>query len=190
MIADGADFGGLFANDDVAAVGALPNGIAVTGEDQAAFDVGQELLVALFVLFLNLTHHTELGGNFLEAFFFGFLGHTGVHVGPLVVLAFGCVFQVLHGTGHCAIVKVLEPDLSVLFLVGSGFFKDGGYLHKAVFLSLGGVVGILVTGHGFAGEGFHEVLFGLCSFEIHNAFVFSVIVYCTCLRNTFGSRRR
>ena len=32
MVANGADFGSLFADDDVAAVSALPDGFAVLGE--------------------------------------------------------------------------------------------------------------------------------------------------------------
>ena len=35
MVADGADVGSLLANDDMTAVGALPDDVAVAREDQA-----------------------------------------------------------------------------------------------------------------------------------------------------------
>ena len=41
MVADGADFGCLWSDDDVSAVGALPDGIAVLGEYFAIADVLQ-----------------------------------------------------------------------------------------------------------------------------------------------------
>ena len=167
MVTDGADGGGLLADDDVAAVGALPDAVALAGEDDAVLDVLEELAVALLVLFLDLAHHAELGGDLLEAFFLRFLGHAGVHVRPLVVLAGSGVGQVLHSRGH-AVVEVFEPDLRVLLLVGRGLLEDLGDLHVAILLGLGCVVGVLVASHGLARKGLLEVPFGLGSLKVHD----------------------
>ena len=167
VVTDGADRGSFLADDDVAAVGALPDAVALAGEHDGVLDVLEELAVALLVLFLDLAHHAELGSNLLEALFLRFLGHAGVHVRPLVVLAGSGVGQVLGSRGH-AVVEVLEPYLRVLLLVGRGLLEDLGDLHVAVLLGLGCVVGVLVASHGLAGESLLEVLFGLGSFEVHN----------------------
>ena len=54
MGADGAHLGGLLAHMDVATVGALPNHVAIAGEDNAALHIGQQLQVAFLVLLLDL----------------------------------------------------------------------------------------------------------------------------------------
>ena len=167
MVAHGANLRGLGADDDVAAVGALPDAVAVAGEDYALFDVGKELTIALLVLFLDGAYHLELCGNRVEAFLAGFFCHAGIHIGPLEVLAGSGVLQVLYSAGDFAAMQVFEPDLGVFLFIGSGLLEDLGDLHIAVLLGLGGVVGVLVTGLGLAGEGFQEVLFGFGSFEVH-----------------------
>ena len=170
VVTDGADGGSLLADDDVAAVGALPDAVALAGEDNAVLDVLQELAVALFVLLLDLAHHAELGRDLLESFFFRFLRHAGVHVRPLVVLAGRGVGEILYGRGH-PVMQVLEPDLRMLLLVGRGLLEDLGDLHIAILLGLGRVIGVLVASHGLAGESLLEVPFGLGSFEIHDIVV-------------------
>ena len=166
MVADRTDRGSFLADDDVTAVGALPDAVAVAGEDDSVLDVLQELAVASLVLFLDGTHHAELGSNLLEAFFLSFLRHAGVHVRPLEVLAGSGIGQVLHGRRH-AVVQILEPELRVLLLIRRGLLENLGDLHIAVLLGLGCVVGVLVASHGLAGESLLEVLFGLGSFEVH-----------------------
>ena len=167
MVADGADFGSLGSDDYVAAVGALPDYVAVAGEDQAVFDVGEEFAIALFVFFLDGADHFEMFGNLNEAFFAGLFGHAGVHVGPFEVLAVSGVFQIDRRVGNFAVVQVFEPYLGVFLLIVGGFFKDLGNLDVAVLLGLGGVIRVLVAGHGLPGEGFEEVLFCFGSFEVH-----------------------
>ena len=173
MVADGADVRSLGADHDVAAVGALPDGVAVTREHQTILNVRQKFSVPLLVLFFDGAHHLELEGDLLEAFLAGFAGHAGVHVGPFKVFTGGGVCKVLFGAGD-AVVEVFEPDFGVLFFVGGGFFEDLGDLDVAVLLGLGSVVGVLVAGLGFASEGFQEVLFGFGSFEIHISVVLKI----------------
>ncbi len=49
-----AHFGRLLADMDMAAVGALPDHIAVAGEHEAVFNVAQQLAIAFFMLFFDL----------------------------------------------------------------------------------------------------------------------------------------
>ena len=86
MGADGAYLGGLLAHMDVATVGALPNHVAIAGEDNAALHVGQQLQVAFLVLLLDLGDLLKQESDMVEAFLLGLLGHGGVHIGPLVIL--------------------------------------------------------------------------------------------------------
>ena len=166
MVADRANVRGLRADDDVAAVAALPDAIALAGEDEAFLDVGQELAVALLVLLLDGAHHLELLRDLLEPLLAGLASHASVHVRPLEVLAGGGIRQVLHGRRHPA-VEVLEPDLRVLLLVRRGLLEDLGDLHVAVLLGFGRIVGVLVASLRLAREGLLEVPFGLGSFQIH-----------------------
>ena len=156
MGAHGADLGGLLAHVDVAAVAALPDHVPVPGEHQAALHIGQQLAVAVLVLLLDLGHFLKQEGDVVEALLLGLLGHGGVHVGPLVVLAGGGGLQVLGGGADAA--QQLEPDLGVLLLVGGGLLEDLGDLDIAVLLGLGGEVGVLVAGLGLPGKGGPQVL--------------------------------
>ena len=104
-----ADLRGLFAHADVPAVDALPHRVPVLGEDQALFQILGQLAVALLVLLLDFGYPLEQGGDVEEALLPGLLGHGGVHVGPLEVLAGGGGLQVFggdlqkgEGAEHCA----------------------------------------------------------------------------------------
>ena len=129
MVADGADFGSVLAHYNVAAVGTLPNAIAVATEDYLVFDVFEQLAVALFVVLLNGSHHIKLGSDGCETFFASYARKLGVHVGPLIVFAGSSIGQVVGGGRNFAIVQNLEPNLGVLFLVVCGFFKKRSYLY-------------------------------------------------------------
>ena len=50
MRADGAHLGSILADDDMAAVGALPDHVAVAGEHKAALNIRQQLAVAVIFL--------------------------------------------------------------------------------------------------------------------------------------------
>ena len=166
MEAAGANLRGLLADDHVTAVAADPDAVSVAREDHAVLDVLGELAIALLVVLLDGADHAELGSNFLEAFFVGFLGHAVVHVGPFEVLAGSSLFEVGDGVVQLASVKIFEPELGMFFFVPCRFQEDRRDLLVTLFLCLGGEVGVLVAGLGFACEGFHQVLFGLCSFKV------------------------
>ena len=68
MLAHGAHFGGLQADDDVTAVAALPDGLAVTGEHHAVLDVLEQGQVALLVLLLNGAYLLKQEGDMIEAY--------------------------------------------------------------------------------------------------------------------------
>ena len=138
MSADGANFGSLLANDKVAAVAALPDHFFVAGENEAAFNVGEELAIAFFMLLLDLGNAFHQIGDIIKAFFAGGLGETGVHVGPLIVFTGGSVSKVVGGGGD-AIMEELEPKLGVFLFVLGGLFKQIGDLDVAILLGLGGI---------------------------------------------------
>ena len=117
MGADGAHNGSLLAHDDVAAVSALPDHVAVSGEYEAALDVGDELSVSLLVLLLDSADFFKEQSDGGEALFSRFLGEVCVHVRPLEVLAVGGVRQIDDSFGDLAVVEELEPDLCVLFFI-------------------------------------------------------------------------
>ena len=167
MIADGAYIGRILANVDMPAVVALPRIEAIAFEDLARIDALDELAIALFMLLFNGAHAVEKLGQGIEALGSGRLGEFGVHVGPLVVLAIGSVGQVGERIGHAAIVKRLEPELGVLFLVLGRLEEDVLNLDVAVLLRLAGVILILGVSLRFAGKGGHEVLLGLRPLQFH-----------------------
>ena len=177
MVADGADLRGVLADDDVSAVAAFPDREVIADEDDAFLDVVQELAVALLMVLFDGSDHAEFRGDLLEAFFIGDLGEAIVHVGPFVVLAFGRGEEVARGILDFAAFEVFEPELGVLLLVVGGLLEDRGDLLKAFFFGLGGEVGVFVARLGFAGEGFHQALFGFGSFEFHDS-VFSPFRVC------------
>ena len=136
MIADRADFRGFLADDDVTAVGALPDHVAFAGEDEAFLDVGKELAIAFFVFFFDLADHFEQGSDPREAFFTGGLGETVIHVGPFIVFAVSGSFQVGDGIGNFTTVQEFEPNLRVFFFISGGFFENGCDLVVTFFLAL------------------------------------------------------
>ena len=71
MIADRALIGSVGAHHKMTAVAAFPNLNLALGEDRSCFHVFQKCSVTLFVVFFDGCHHTELGGQFGETFFFG-----------------------------------------------------------------------------------------------------------------------
>ena len=150
----------------MAAIGALPDHVAVAGKDQTAVDVGEKLAVTLFVLLLDGADHLEKLGDAGEALFVSGLGETGVHVGPFVVLAGRGVFEVYRRGGDVALMKQLEPDLGVLFLVARRLFEDLGDLLVAFFFGFAGIVGVLVARLRLAGESGLKILFGLSALDV------------------------
>ena len=159
MVAEGADVGGLGADDDVAAVAAFPHLHFAFGEDLFGLDVVQQGAVTLLVVLLDGGHTTELGGQLGEALGLCSLGKAFLHIGPLIVLACGGSGQVLGGGADA--VQLLEPQLGVLLLVLGCLQEEGGNLLKAFLLGLRGEVGVLVAGLALASEGGVQVLLGL-----------------------------
>ena len=78
--------------------------------------------------FLDGRYATEPCCKFREAFLFGLLCKSLVHVGPFVVLTVGCGREVLRRVSYA--VKFLEPELCVLLLVLRRLKEQGGYLLK------------------------------------------------------------
>ena len=68
MEADRTDIGGFGADDDMAAVAALPDADAAFAEDLGCLDVAQQGTIALLMVLLDGCHAPELLCQFVEAF--------------------------------------------------------------------------------------------------------------------------
>ena len=129
MVANRAYLWSLLAYADVATVGALPDAIAITREDELVLYVLQQLAITLLVVLLDGCHHLKLDGNLLETFLASFLCHAWIHLCPLVVLAIGSSFQVFLCVLDGTALQVLEPHLGMLLFIDSSLLKDVGNLY-------------------------------------------------------------
>ena len=60
MVAGGTDLGSLLADDDMAAVAALPDHITLAREHHSILDVLQQLAIAFLVMFLDGAYEFKL----------------------------------------------------------------------------------------------------------------------------------
>lgn len=164
MGANRANLRRFLAYDDVTAVAAYPDGVALAREYDSLLDVLEQAQIALLVVALDGTNGAEFEGDFGESLFFGFFCHAVIHVGPLVVFALGGIAEVGHGVGNLAAVQKLEPQFGMLFLVVGSLFEEGCNLLVAVFLGLRCIIAVFVASLRFACKRFLKVAFSLCSF--------------------------
>ena len=162
MRADRADLRRRRALADIAAVQALPDDLFVLLEDFVLLDVGEQQLIALLMLFLDLADGLEEGGDLREAFLAGGLGEAGVHARPLFMFAGGGILQVRGRLANA--LYELEPDLGMLLLVIRCLLEDIADLYETVFLRLGRIVRILIACLRFTGKSGPKILLGLGSF--------------------------
>ena len=168
MLADRADAGCLGADMLPATEAADPHRLAIVlFEYLLILDVLAQLLIALLMFRLDLSHQLKMGGDFVETFLPGHLGKLFIHLGPLVVFPFGGILQIGLGIRHLAALDVFIPLVGVgVFIVG-GLFKDGADLLIAVFFSLFGIHLIFTPGLGFAGKSRQQVCIGFAVFKLH-----------------------
>ncbi len=114
--ANGADFGSLGADAYMSAVAALPDRHSCLTEHFVCLDIACQRAVALLVVLFDRSHAAELFGEFVKTLLVSLACETVVHVGPLVVLAFGCMLKVDLGV-LAETAKCLEPKFGVFFLV-------------------------------------------------------------------------
>ena len=148
----------------MSAIAAYPDAIAVAREHQCVLNVLQQLAITCLVGLFNLANLSKLNSQFLETFFLGLLRHTVVHVGPLVVFAFGGNLQVLAGVANLAAMQVLIPQLGMFFLVVSRLFEDGRNLFEPIFLCFRCEEGVLGACHTLACKCLLQVFLCFCSF--------------------------
>ena len=164
VVANGALVGSRLADNDMSAVGTLPDTVAFTRENNLILDVLQEFAIALLVVFLDSTDLLELLGNLVKALSTCLGSHAGVHVGPLGIFAGSSIGKVGSSVADLATVEVFVPEFGVLFFVGSRLFEDLANLYITVFLCLGSEESVLVASHRLASKRLKEVLLSLCSF--------------------------
>lgn len=188
MVANGAHLRSKLADDDMTAVAALPDALIVAREDNTTLKVADELLIALLVVLLDSAYHAELSGDLLEALFLSLLGHTGVHVCPLVVLTGGSSLEVALGVLEVTTLEILEPELSVLLLVVGCLLEDSSDLLVAILASFACEISILVASLALTCECFLQVLPCLCSFLILHNVLYLMFLYllmsciiCSCI---------
>lgn len=91
-------------------VGALPDAITFTREDNLILDILQQLAVTLFVVFLDLAYHRELGSNLDKSLFFCLFCHACIHVRPFGILTGSSISEVGSGVADLASVQVFVPE--------------------------------------------------------------------------------
>ena len=149
MSAYWANFWSFFAKVDVTTVAADPSFFAFTVEYFASLDVFAQLFVAFFVFFLDLAYFFKQECDVIKTFFSCFFCEGCVHIGPLIVLASCCIFEVFYCIADAAIEQ-FEPDFSMFFFVVCSFGKDCRDLLKTFLLCLGSIVGVFVSSLGFS----------------------------------------
>ena len=85
--ADGADLRRLRPDVDMTAVAALPDRVAVAGEDDLALDFAEQLAIPLFMRFFDLRDRLKEVGDAGEALLLCDLREFDIHIRPLIVLA-------------------------------------------------------------------------------------------------------
>ena len=143
------------------AVAALPHLDFALLEDGSGGDVLQQGAIALFVMFLDSANLTKLLGKFGETLFLSGLGKALVHIGPLEILTVSSSAKVLFGGADA--LKLAQPHLCVVTLVGGGVQEDLSDLLETLFLGRGSKIGVLVRCLGLAGKCSSQVLLGLSS---------------------------
>ena len=145
MIAHRADLGSGSPDDDMAAVAAFPHGDAALFKDGLGLNIIEQLAIAILMRFLDSCDLAEPLRKLRKAFFIGFDRHAVVHVGPLEVLAFGSMEQVLLTCAETA--QSLKPELRMFLLIFRRYKEDCRYLLVSCLHCNGCKIGILVAGH-------------------------------------------
>ena len=100
MVADRADLRSLLSDHDMTAVGALPDGVLVTGENHRILNLTQQLAVTLLMGLLNGADFGEEVGDLIKAFLLGGLGEAVIHVCPFEILTISGISQIDVSGGH------------------------------------------------------------------------------------------
>lgn len=135
MVANRANLGSILADNDVAAVSALPDSIAILREYFLLVYIAKQLAVTLFVSLFDCANHAEFSGNLLEAFLVSFLRHAVVHVSPLEIFACCGSLEIACGILDVTALEVLEPQFSVFFSFLAVSSKMSAICSKPSFLA-------------------------------------------------------
>ena len=161
----------------MSAVAALPDFDLALFKYLSGLNVFQKCAVTLFMFFFDRGNKAEFRGKFFEAFLFGSLRKTVIHIRPLIVFAFRCGGEVLSGVSDA--VKFLEPHLCVLFFVVGCLQEKRRDLLVALFLCFGRKIGILVPCLRLSGKSRFKIFFRFCSriFVRHIDYLLSFVLF-------------
>ena len=155
MCTNRTDFRSLLADTDVTAFCTFPDSVAVFGEYQAVFYIGEQFTITFFMCLFNFADSREQIRNAVKALFLGNGSEFLVHVSPFVVFPFRSSSQVLSGIRDFSAAEQLKPKFCMFFFVVGSFFKNLGNLYIAVFFCLGSKVGVLIACLRFTSESGH-----------------------------------
>jgi hypothetical protein len=142
MLANRTKLRSLLADNDMAAIAALPDHVLIARENDTLLDIAQELTVTLLMSLLDSADLLEKESDLVESLFLGHLGKLGIHVSPLEVLAIGCILEISLGIRNSAIMQKLEPDLGMLLLIIGSLLKEFTNLDISVLLGLRSIIEI------------------------------------------------
>src|SRR5574344_2356821 len=117
MLADRANLRSLLSDYNMTAVRALPNHILLTREYYATFHILKKLSVTLFMSLLDSANFLEKECDILETLFLSGLCKSGIHVGPLVILACCSILKISCRARNLTAMEELEPNLGMLLLI-------------------------------------------------------------------------
>jgi hypothetical protein len=131
----------------ITAVPTDPANLLVSLKDLARLNILAKGNVAVAMARLGDSDLTKNRSDFGEAFLFGHLCETRIHLGRFIVFAIGGFLKILFGgADHAgrksrndfdlATFKKLEQTLGMLFFLIRGFGKDGGNLLETFVLGL------------------------------------------------------
>ncbi len=139
MLADRAYSRSLLTDHNVATLAANPDTVIIAREHDSLVNIGKKLQITLLMSLLDCTDLFKKKSDIIKTLLLGRLGHFGIHIGPLILLARRSIGQIHLRVRHIAVMQQLKPYLGMSALVMSRFFKDSADLLIAILLGLLGI---------------------------------------------------
>ena len=144
MLANRANQRRCFAFYNMTAIHAYPHTFFILRKNTSVSNVLCKLGKSFFVFFFNLANQFKKCSNFVISFAFCRLGKACIHLGPFVVLATCCIFEIVLG-GLKSVLNKTKPKLSMSSFICCRLFKEFGNLAISVFSGLFCIKSLLVS---------------------------------------------